>query len=64
VVREELGLTGAKPGCGNGDCGTCTVLVDGLPIKTCLILDVEAIGHKITIEGQKNILIQKACLEK
>jgi aerobic carbon-monoxide dehydrogenase small subunit len=64
-VIRELGLTGAKPGCENGDCGTCTILVDGLPIKSCLMLAVECIGRKITtIEGLKNTPIQKAFLEK
>lgn len=52
VLREQLGLTGAKPGCKNGDCGTCTVLMDGLPAKSCLVLAIEAVGHKIlTVEG-------------
>lgn len=52
VLREQLGLTGAKPGCKNGDCGTCTVLLDGMPIKSCLTLAIETIGHKITtVEG-------------
>jgi len=52
VLREQLGLTGAKPGCKNGDCGTCTVLLDGMPVKSCLTLAIETIGHKIlTIEG-------------
>lgn len=65
VLREQFGLTGAKVGCENGDCGTCTVLVDGLPIKACIMLAVEAVGHKIiTIEGLKDTSIQKAFLEK
>ncbi len=52
VLREQLGLTGAKPGCRNGDCGTCTVVVDGWPAKSCLMLAVEAQGHAIvTVEG-------------
>lgn len=52
VLREQLGLTGAKPGCLNGDCGACTVIIDGMPAKSCLVLAVEAEGHKIlTVEG-------------
>ena len=65
VLREELGLTGAKPGCKNGDCGACTVLMDGWPIKSCLTLAVEAIGHQVTtIEGLKDTPVQKAFLDK
>ncbi len=65
VLREQLGLTGAKPGCKNGDCGACTVLMDGWPIKSCLTLAVEAIGHQVTtIEGLKDTPIQKAFLDK
>lgn len=52
VLREQLGLTGAKPGCKNGDCGACTIIMDGLPMKSCLILAVEAQGHDVlTVEG-------------
>lgn len=65
ALRERLGLTGAKPGCENGDCGSCTILVDGWPIKSCLMLAVEAIGHDITtVEGLYNTPIQKAFVEK
>lgn len=65
VLREQLFLTGAKPGCENGDCGTCTVLVDGWPIKSCLMLAVEAVGKQIiTVEGLHNAPIQKAFVEK
>lgn len=52
VLRDELGLTGCRPGCENGDCGACTVLMDGWPMKSCLVLAVEAAGHEITtIDG-------------
>lgn len=52
VLRGQLGLTGAKPGCENGDCGVCTVIMDGWPAKSCLVLAVEAVGHSIlTVEG-------------
>lgn len=61
VLRRQLGLTGTKVSCENGDCGACTVLVDGWPIKSCLMLAVEAIGHSITtIEGLTDTLIQIA----
>jgi carbon-monoxide dehydrogenase small subunit len=41
TLRDQLGLTGAKPGCENGDCGACTVLVDSAPMKSCLLLTME-----------------------
>lgn len=64
VLRERLGLTGAKPGCLNGDCGTCTVVVDGYPVKACLVLVMEMEGRTITtIEGLKDAPIQKAFVE-
>ena len=52
VLRDRLGLTGAKEGCGTGDCGACTVAVDGRIVCSCLMLGAEAAGRQIeTIEG-------------
>jgi aerobic carbon-monoxide dehydrogenase small subunit len=52
LIREELGLTGTKKGCGTGDCGICTVLMNGLPVLSCLILAIQTDGSEITtIEG-------------
>jgi len=64
VLREKLGLTGAKPGCLNGDCGACTVMINEKPMKSCLVLAVEAVGTDIlTIEGLVHSPIQKAFIE-
>ena len=61
VLRETVGLTGAKAGCENGDCGACTVLLDGRPVKSCLVLALETKGREVTtIEGLKDTPIQKA----
>ncbi|MCJ8007402.1 (2Fe-2S)-binding protein [Lederbergia wuyishanensis] len=60
LLRNKLSLTGAKPGCLNGDCGACTVMVDNLPFKSCIMLAIEAAGHKVTtIEGLRDTPIQQ-----
>jgi aerobic-type carbon monoxide dehydrogenase small subunit (CoxS/CutS family) len=52
VLRERLGLTGAKEGCGTGDCGACTVHLDGKPVRACVTPVFAAVGRKVvTIEG-------------
>jgi carbon-monoxide dehydrogenase small subunit len=69
LLRNELGLTGTKKGCGLGDCGSCTVILDGRPVNSCLVLAVQASGKEIlTIEGLEGgdgfHPLQKAFIEK
>jgi len=70
VLREDLNLTGTKFGCGTGDCGVCTVLIDGKAVNSCLTLAVEADGKGITTveglapSGEKLHPIQEAFIEK
>ncbi len=55
VIRDKFNLTGSKEGCGQGECGACTLLVNGHPMTACLILAIEAEGYEITtIEGLSN----------
>ena len=68
VIREDLGLTGTKYGCGEGECGTCTILVDGLSRNACLMLIGQAQGKRVeTVEGLANNgklhLLQKTFIE-
>lgn len=69
VLRERLGLTGTKVGCERGECGACTVLIDGLPRYACLTLAVEAEGHEVTtieglLRGEELGVVQQAFLEE
>jgi carbon-monoxide dehydrogenase small subunit len=52
LIRDDAGLTGTKEGCGAGECGACTVLMDGRPVPSCMVLAVSAEGHEVvTVEG-------------
>ena len=69
VLREEIGLTGAKLGCGRGECGSCTVLIDDVPRYACMTLAVEAEGKEITtleglLDGEDLGAVQQAFAEK
>ncbi len=68
LLREDLGLTGAKEGCGTGECGSCTILVDGISSLSCLMLAVQLQGKQVTTveglaQGEKLHPVQEAFVE-
>jgi carbon-monoxide dehydrogenase small subunit len=68
TLREDLGLTGTKEGCGEGECGACTVLVDGVAVNSCLVPTCQVEGRRVeTVEGlgssKKLSKLQRAFLE-
>jgi xanthine dehydrogenase YagT iron-sulfur-binding subunit len=69
VLREQLGLTGSKMGCERGECGACSVLIDGQPRYACMTFAVEAEGHEVTtveglMKGEELGVVQQAFLEE
>lgn len=67
-IREDIGLTGTREGCGHGDCGSCTVLLDGRPVLSCIMYAFQAAGRSVvTIEGLADgelSVIQECFIEK
>jgi carbon-monoxide dehydrogenase small subunit len=69
TLREDLGLTGTHLGCEHGVCGSCTVLLDGAPVRSCLVLAVQAAGRTVTTieglaDGDELHPVQQGCLER
>ena len=67
LLRDDLEMTGTKCACERGDCGLCTVLLDGVPTKSCMVLAVEVDGHEVTtvegISGEALNAVQKAFIK-
>jgi carbon-monoxide dehydrogenase small subunit len=67
LLRDDLEMTGTKCACERGDCGLCTVLLDGVPTKSCMVLAVEVDGHEVTtvegISGEELNAVQKAFIK-
>ena len=67
LLRDDLEMTGTKCACERGDCGLCTVLLDGVPTKSCMVLAVEVDGHEVTtvegITGEELNAVQKAFIK-
>ena len=69
LLRERLGLLGTREGCGKGDCGTCTVLLDGKPVLSCIMSAFQASGRRVTTieglsDGEKLSVIQQCFVDK
>jgi len=63
-LREDMNMTSVKEGCGEGECGACTVVIDGKAVNSCLILAVEIDGHEVlTLEGLEDDVIQQAFID-